>query len=614
MAAIPEDLVFENLEDFPVQDIQFPDLPSENPDDKVKLKSTFHFFRSFSELKNEAKGGYIEAEIEVPENVETIKIALVTHHTIPEPHVNLLFVTPKVKSSKEKCLELKPEDHAVMLTKVNDQFGIVNPRYWPNGVEEFFGPNFYKDGKLVLGKSGLQLTICKAGQKSKTDIHQVFMQNYLGIDKFMGDFSKARLEITCDNSFPIYSKVIFDKNKHLLKTEEILTPQICNQGDQIITLVLDSNAKITKDKNLKLILFYDPLNEETFQDFQVLSDNVVKFKINAKGHENFKDKVLVCVTVDDQDMDDSTYFDQFSEDVFIQIEEHHEDSSPKCYCQRGTKKFQSSRKRKNEMPLVHPVSSKPRWAAQAGHNILAAGVQMARGQIAESLDTKDEDRDVVLEAQAATTNSPRWTAQAGHNIRAMNIADIPEMKIFSSGVQMAQGQMAESLDTTDEDRDVVLEAQAATTNSPRWTAQVVEIATGDSPNVVTLVGPAEFQSADRYLDQDRYRSAGPGMSWKDHLFGFLRKHWLDILLALISIALFYNCDVSGKIEEFVCALIILGLVLISKWKRRGQNEELEVPETVEETHKEKSDENEDVYEEYDDDEPSWLGYGSSDKD
>ena len=586
MAAIPEDLAF----DFPVQDIQFPDLPSENPDDKVKLKSTFHFFRSFSELKNEAKGGYIEAEIEVPENVETIKIALVTHHTIPKPHVNLLFVTPKVKSSKEKCLELKPEDHAVILSKVNDQFGIVNPRYWPNGVEEFFGPNFYKDGKLVLGKSGLQLTICKAGQKSKTDIHQVLMQKYLGIDKFLGDFSKARLEITFDNSFPIYSKVIFDKNKYLLKTEEILTPQICNQGDQIITLVLDSNAKITKDKNLKLILFYGLFNEETFHDFQVLSDNVVKFKISAKGHENFKDKVLVCVTVDDQDMDDSTYFDQFSEDVFIQIEEHHEASSPKCYCQRGSKKFQSSRKRKNEVPLVHPVSSKPRWAAQAGHNIRAMKIadipemkMLPVGQIAriQSSDTKDVDGDEVFEAQAANTNGPRWTAQVGHNFRASSV-------------------VAGSL-------------VGLTTNSPRWTAQV-QSSLGDSPNVVTLVGPAEFRSADRYLDQDRYRSVGPGMSWKDHLFGFLRNHRLDILLALISIALFYNCDVSGMIEEFVCALIILGLVLISKLKISGQNEELEVQETVEETPEEKCDENEDFYEEYDDDEPSWLGYGYSDKD
>ena len=150
MAELQDDLDIgfdvSGLKDFSVQDIQFPDLapfpelaPSVNPDDKVKLKSTFHFFRSFSELKNEAKGGYIEAEIDVPDNVQTIKIALVTHHSIPEPHVNLLFVTPKVKNSKEKCLELKPEDHAVLLKRVgNNQFGIVQPRYWPSGNEDFF--------------------------------------------------------------------------------------------------------------------------------------------------------------------------------------------------------------------------------------------------------------------------------------------------------------------------------------------------------------------------------------------------------------------------------------------------------------------------------------------
>ena len=585
MTAILDDLGFDvsSLDDFSVEDIQFPDLAqSVNPDDKVKLKSTFHFFRSFSELKNEAKGGYIEAEIDVPDNVQTIKIALVTHHSIPEPHVNLLFVTPKVKNSKEKCLELKPEDHAVLLKRVgNNQFGIVQPRYWPSGNEEFFGPNFFKDGKLILGKTGLQLTICKAGQKSKTEIHQGYMQKYLGINKFVGDFSKARLEITFDN-FSIYSKVIFDKNKYLFKIEEILTPQICNKGDQIVTLVLDNNVKITKDKYLKLVLYYDILDEEVFNDFQVISDNVVKFKINAKGHETFKDNVLVCVTVDDEAMDDSTQYDQFSHDVFIQIEEHHDNSSPKCYCERSLKKFQSSRKRKNEVPLVHPISSKPRWAAQVGSRF-AQGL-MPMGQIAQ------------FEAAAV----PQSLAAGSLVASGISIMTLPALRV-----------------DTEHDDDTVLVAQCATGDSP-----------GDIGVTNGNLEAKRFRSVNRYLEEDRYRSAGPGIVWKDHLgrdryrsagpgltwkdllCGFLHRHWLDIALALVSIILFFNCDMSGRIEEIVCAVIMLGLYLILKLTKTDQNEELEVQE---ETFEEDSGD-EDIYEEYDDDEPSWMGYGSSDKD
>ena len=576
MAELQDDLDIgfdvSGLKDFSVQDIQFPDLapfpelaPSVNPDDKVKLKSAFHFFRSFSELKNEAKGGYIEAEVDVPDNVQTIKIALVTHHSIPEPHVNLLFVTPKVKNSK--CLELKPEDHAVILNRVdNDQFEIVQPRYWPSGKEEFFGPNFFKDGKLVLGKSGLQLTICKAGQKSKTDIHQVYMQNYLGINKFVGDFSKARLEISFDN-FSIYSNVIFDKNKYLFKIEEILTPQICNKGDHIVTIVLDNNVKITKDKNLKLVLYYDILDEEVFNDFQVISDNVVKFKINAKGHETFKDNVLVCVTVDDEAMDDSIQYDQFLDDVFIQIEEHHENSSLKCYCERSQKKFQSSRKRKNEVPLVHPISSKPKWALAAGAQVFQEQGLMPKGQMVQR--PRFQSMDVPQSLTAGSFKSIRVE---------------PILKVDAE---------------PDDELVLVAHCQSATGDSPR------DIAIENRHQEAKI-----FRSADQYLDHDRYRSAGPGISWKDLLCDFLHRHWVDIALALVSIILFFNCDMSGRLEEIVCAIVMLGLYLISKLTKIEPNEVQE--ETIE-----VNSGDEDIYdsqEEYDDDEPSWMGYGSSDKD
>ena len=161
---------------------------------------------------------------------------------------------------------------------------------------------------------------------------------------------------------------------------------------------------------------------------------------------------------------------------------------------------------------------------------------------------------------------------------------------------------------------------------------VAQCATGDSPGDIGVTNgnleAKRFRSVNRYLEEDRYRSAGPGIVWKDHLgrdryrsagpgltwkdllCGFLHRHWLDIALALVSIILFFNCDMSGRIEEIVCAVIMLGLYLILKLTKTDQNEELEVQE---ETFEEDSGD-EDIYEEYDDDEPSWMGYGSSDKD
>ena len=57
-------------------------------------------------------------------------------------------------------------------------------------------------------------------------------------------------------------------------------------------------------------------------------------------------------------------------------------------------------------------------------------------------------------------------------------------------------------------------------------------------------------------------------------------------------------------------MVFFGLYLISKLTKIEPNEELEVQEeTIEENSGD-----EDIYEEYDDDEPSWMGYGSSDKD
>ena len=99
----------------------------------VILDNSWHQFRSFSELKNESRGGYLEGKIIVPDNVSTIRISLATHYQLEESHVNLLFVTPKVKAKCEKCLELNPKDCDVVL-KRNPKGFSCEPQYWSNSL------------------------------------------------------------------------------------------------------------------------------------------------------------------------------------------------------------------------------------------------------------------------------------------------------------------------------------------------------------------------------------------------------------------------------------------------------------------------------------------------
>ena len=67
----------------------------------IDLKSSFHPFFSWSQLKEESKGGYLQGSIRVPIGVKKIELSLTTKDG--HPHPNLLFV-------KETCRP--PVQHA----------------------------------------------------------------------------------------------------------------------------------------------------------------------------------------------------------------------------------------------------------------------------------------------------------------------------------------------------------------------------------------------------------------------------------------------------------------------------------------------------------------------
>ena len=282
----------------------------------VHLASPWHQFRAFSELKNESRGGYIEGEICVPAYVSRIRISLVNHGPTREPHVNLLFETPRNKLVSH-CQEMKPSDHDIVLHKVNDAFELQQPSYWLNN--QVNRPQFWINGKLVLGTNNLQLTVCKAVQKGQSKISVSEMIKYLNLRQFNGDLEKARLKVIFDDNPPIYSKVILDKAKYLIKIDTIRTTHICDRADQLLTIYFNKSVKITQDKCLKLTLFRNICSVDIhFTNYRIVSENVVDFKVNA-SRIGACANVYVVVSIDDRDIDGSSLYDQISDELTIDI-------------------------------------------------------------------------------------------------------------------------------------------------------------------------------------------------------------------------------------------------------------------------------------------------------
>ena len=66
----------------------------------VNITSTFNNFKSWSQLSDESKGGYLTGNISVPLGVRNIELALYEKDGTPNP--SLLFLTPYTKRSAEK--------------------------------------------------------------------------------------------------------------------------------------------------------------------------------------------------------------------------------------------------------------------------------------------------------------------------------------------------------------------------------------------------------------------------------------------------------------------------------------------------------------------------------
>ena len=80
-------------------------------DGSVNITSTFNNFKSWSQLSDESKGGYLTGNIFVPLGVKNIELALYEKNGAPNP--SLLFLTPYTRRSGEKPRPIQDKDYKV---------------------------------------------------------------------------------------------------------------------------------------------------------------------------------------------------------------------------------------------------------------------------------------------------------------------------------------------------------------------------------------------------------------------------------------------------------------------------------------------------------------------
>lgn len=337
----------------------------EIPVKKVQIMNTntnatstgiFHKFRALSELKDEAKGGYIPIHFEVPDGVQTIELELATKGGTPHPHP--LFITPYSKSRNEKGKKndkTSNRNFDAYNYKVDlgmDEFGkfkVDKPDYVTDKTIDLVGPNFWnKETRTInLGFDGLRLTVVKSGQRQKIQ----HLDEVKKIRNIKDDYEEGKvvLQVRFDGSHWIPLKVLVDQTKYLIQTQLCTTSRICNFGDHVIFVVFEK-ASITADKEkfLEMILFQEE-NEDMIYMEKARSSDVHKigdlfaFKVNLNTI-CVDSQAYMLVKIIDEDVPDSKI-----EPIPIRVIKH-EDGNVDCPCQDSIKHlslFKNIQKRTN---------------------------------------------------------------------------------------------------------------------------------------------------------------------------------------------------------------------------------------------------------------------------
>ena len=266
----------------------------------VIIDSSLHLFRSESELKNEAKGGYLNGKIILPSSAIGSDLELALYDTNGLPHPNKLFITPlnKRQNNTEKYVTPLVTDRNLKLLYQNNNY-VVDTKNHPylsrlveNG-EQIVGAGFFdhQNNQFYLGLSGLKLTVMndiKKGKKSALEYSKV----------------KLGMKVLNDTEKTYFSSIIQDSKYYDLKLEEV------DQKEDLVTVTFKKgNGQLIKSMISKMSL------KMAIGDQQILSEDCeIRFKGKQVQFKNVEKR-----------------FDHplSKENILVEIE--YKDKSKKCY-------------------------------------------------------------------------------------------------------------------------------------------------------------------------------------------------------------------------------------------------------------------------------------------
>ena len=263
------------------------------------------YFRVESEVKKDAKGGYIKGKISLPEGAVGSNLKLALYDINGDPHPNLLFVTPYMRQGygqnvQNKELGLSPESHYLSLIYKNGTYDLAhhNHLYLRPLIEKgesIVGPKFWKPetNEILLGPEGLRLTVLKPlrkGNDSKILDSEMRKARKIPEGRTI-NYAKVKLGLTIstqDWNFPmgrkklLHSNVIEDVAEYGLEISDVSPPIICDNG-QFQVKINFNRGKLIKSKiskmTLKFLRGYDEVLKSN--QYKIITQKEVHFYVKS---------------------------------------------------------------------------------------------------------------------------------------------------------------------------------------------------------------------------------------------------------------------------------------------------------------------------------------------
>ena len=383
---------------------------------KVEITEPFHNFKSWSQLTEESKGGYLTGNIDVPEGISQIEISLFQHDTF-RAHPNLLFLTPFIrKHSGEKPIDITAQDYKVILEIDDcDQLKVKPLNYWPNKPsKELIGPNAWnkESRRIILGPDGIRICVLKPNERANVKNKAISVDNMKKIRDITDekiDLHKVKLGVKSIDCVGIkFSDVILDKARFWIEPIEVPIKTICSEGEHVI--YIHHNSSIKQDTRLCLQLVYEDLQE--FGDLLLvtstdclISPNIIKFKIDMKDadlNELTGNQIKTTLNCFVSDEDVKRHFLEHKKNlsnnspINIRIKQHKQSNegipNEECPCIENEDNVRVFMKRSRSNSLT---SARPKVSKMRGGGPLATGDGPAPREVAclelNSIETYDPE-------------------------------------------------------------------------------------------------------------------------------------------------------------------------------------------------------------------------------